>query len=378
MEYYKNYYNKITINEDFENSCAAERDCSNEEALIEIVKHNPLTKKLFQSYEDSYKSHIKIKKIDNTKLLRPYIFKGEKINPDLCFNSSMVKYKDGFIFVYRTDLKYKNNRYCIKINVHICYLNSNFEVIGKPDVLHLYTNMSKTKDTYLKALKLDDGHHAEDPRIFWFQNKLMIVYGDGYYMYMGIINPETLRVETSKMLEHPFETYCEKNWTPIIKNNELHFIYSYCPHMIIFKMNKNNLWKIEKIFHRKNGLIDWKEKYGKIRGGTPFIEYNNNYICCFHSSKEAIPEIKFSKFYYCGLMIINKNFDVVAISSKPLFIADPIQYTYPRLCNKIFVIFPGGIVIDGDKLLICCGENDMNNIVLALNIKNINKYIKEV
>lgn len=373
----------MNIEKQFLDNIEALKYVKDEDLYCDLIKENILVKEQIKYLQNSYTDEIPKIVFDNKKFLYKYVYNGEIQIPTLFFNGSIIEdinNKDNYIFVYRTDLNYKKSRYCVIINLHICRLDKNFERLCKPRVLNVKTYINKSKDILLKQLKLADGNHAEDPRLFYLNNDLHICYGDGYHMYQGKINLEHLNIIESDILEHPFETQVEKNWTPIIKNNIIHYIYSYSPHLIIFKMYKDNPYKIDKIFnrnHNNNDIKEWELNYGKIRGGTPFIylEDKKQYISIFHSSKTLLQNLRYSKIYFSGIIILNKEFNILQLSKKPLYIPSIINPLIPRLNNRIVVIFPSGLFLKDDILYITAGENDYNNIILTINIDKLNNFL---
>jgi hypothetical protein len=194
-----------------------------------------------------------------------------------------------------------------------------------------------------------------------FNNKIYLFYTDGFKQLLALINLDTLDVEHSDYLETPFNTQFEKNWTPLVKNNELYLVYGYSPLFTIIKLNNNNPWLIDGIISKKT-LLNNVWKYGHIRGGTPWIKTHDDkyYISMFHSSKQLTPIIEYSKVYFGGIILLNKDMVPVAISKIPVIRGEIQSFTIDRLNTNIFVVFPGGIIYDEDKekYLISFGYND--------------------
>jgi predicted GH43/DUF377 family glycosyl hydrolase len=373
-----NFYNNR--NEEFNNNCLLLSKCNDDNIFIKYLQENPICKEQKKIIENSNNNLVIDKKIlDSKKLLYKYVLNGQVINPTLAFNGSIIinkKKKDEYIFVYRTDLKFDNIRYCVKINIHIVKLDKDFNIINKPQILNLYTDVKAIQDTFLTNFKLIDGEHAEDPRLFYVNDNLFICYGDGYNMYQGLINIDTLKIIESFKLQYPCNTHIEMHWSPLIKDNNILYLYSYSPKIIFFKMNKN---KIDYIFSKdiNDDIINWENKYGKIRGGTPFIYLNELeiYISVYHSSKILFQDIENSRIYYSGIIILDKNLNIKNVSKKPLYSPDIINPIRERLNNKICVIFPSGLTRNKKYLIVSCGENDYNNIVFKLNINLLYSYL---
>jgi predicted GH43/DUF377 family glycosyl hydrolase len=332
-----------------------------------ILKSNPLSDYLDEIPKQYDINNTKL--IDSKMLVHSYDCNGiNNIKPQLWFNCSMVEYSDGYLLVYRTDLKNeKLKRWCVNINLHLVKLNKKYKVVGENKTLTLHTNPKSFLDKYIKDLP--KGHHCEDPRMIIHNNKIFLFYTDGFKQLLALINLDSLDVEHSDYLETPFNTQFEKNWTPLIKNNELYLVYGYSPLFTVIKLNNSNPWVIDAVISQKTLLKDvWK--YGEIRGGTPWIKTHDDkyYISMFHSSKQLTPIIEYSKVYYAGIILLNKDMVPVAISKTPVIRGEIQSFTIDRLNQNIFVVFPGGIVYDynKEKYLISFGYNDYECRILEI------------
>jgi predicted GH43/DUF377 family glycosyl hydrolase len=332
-----------------------------------ILKSNPLSDYLDEIPKQYDINNTKL--IDSKMLVHSYDCNGiNNIKPQLWFNCSMVEYSDGYLLVYRTDLKNeKLKRWCVNINLHLVKLNKKYKVVGENKTLKLHTNPKTFLDKYINDLP--KGHHCEDPRMIIHNNKIFLFYTDGFKQLLALINLDSLDVEHSDYLETPFNTQFEKNWTPLIKNNELYLVYGYSPLFTVIKLNNSNPWVIDAVISQKTLLKDvWK--YGEIRGGTPWIKTHDDkyYISMFHSSKQLTPIIEYSKVYYAGIILLNKDMVPVAISKTPVIRGEIQSFTIDRLNQNIFVVFPGGIVYDynKEKYLISFGYNDYECRILEI------------
>ena len=358
--------------EKYETSIALEQQTNDIKIRNKILKSNPLN-----DYLDEIPKQYNIentKLIDSKMLIHSYDCNGiNNIKPELWFNPTMIEYEDGYLLVYRTDLKNeKLKRWCVYINLHLVKLNKKYKVVGENKTLKLHTNPKTFLDKYIK--ELPKGHHCEDPRMIIFNKKIYLFYTDGFKQLLALINLDTLDVEHSDYLESPFNTQFEKNWTPLVKNNELYLVYGYSPLFTIIKLNRDNPWLIDTIISQKTLLKDvWN--YGDIRGGTPWIMTHDDkyYISMFHSSKQLTPIIEYSKVYFAGIILLNKDMEPVAISRKPVIRGEIQSFTIDRLNQNIFVVFPGGNIYDEDKekYIFTFGNNDYENRILEIEKEKI-------
>lgn len=351
----------------YETAVELEHHTNDTKIRNKILKSNPLSDYLDEIPKQYDISNTKL--IDSKMLVHSYDCNGiNNIKPELWFNCSMVEYSDGYLLVYRTDLKNeKLKRWCVNINLHLVKLNKKYKVVGENKTLTLHTNPKSFLDQYIKDLP--KGHHCEDPRMIIHNNKIFLFYTDGFKQLLALINLDSLDVEHSDYLQTPFNTQFEKNWTPLIKNNELYLVYGYSPLFTVIKLNNSNPWVIDAVISQKTLLKDvWK--YGEIRGGTPWIKTHDNiyYISMFHSSKQLTPIIEYSKVYFAGIILLNKDMVPVAISKTPVIRGEIQSFTIDRLNQNIFVVFPGGIVYDynKEKYLISFGYNDYECRILEI------------
>jgi predicted GH43/DUF377 family glycosyl hydrolase len=181
-------------------------------------------------------------------------------------------------------------------------------------------------------------------------------------MALSKINPKTCEVVKSIDLNYKADGV-EKNWTPFVYRNkkgkdEIHFVYYFLPHRIL-KLSQTfdgtaavaykNTASIKK-------MKNWQEKWGLIRGGTPAIKLDDEYICFFHSVFVA----NNVRFYVFAALTFEASppFRIKKISKTPIFFRD-IYSTNP---NYLRTIFPSGIVqgreAGREVFYVVCGEND--------------------
>jgi len=368
MSKYSDAFN--TLNEfkkKYELSIDLEYNAKNTLIRNKILKSNPLYDYLQEIPKQYDIQNTKL--IDSKLLVHQYNYCGvENIKPELFFNCSLIEYSDGYLLVYRTDLKHeKLKRWCVYINLHITKLNKKYKVVGDSKTLILKTNPDSFLDKQIKDLP--KGHHTEDPRWVVFKDKIYLFYTDGFKQLLAILNLDTLEIESSDYLETPFNCQFEKNWTPLIRDNDIYLIYGYSPLFTILKLNNNNPYKIDSVIGHKT-LLDSVWKWGEIRGGTPWIDTHDNkyYVSMFHSSKQLTPIIEYSKVYVGGFILLDRNFYPVAISKIPVIRGEIQSFTIDRLNKNIFVVFPGGIVYDynKEKYIISFGYNDYECRILEV------------
>jgi hypothetical protein len=127
----------------------------------------------------------------------------------------------------------------------------------------------------------------------------------------GTYCPETLEYRDCRVIEPPTDTWCEKNWIPLPKQNketgvwEEWFVYKWCP----MEIGRSKFCGGEAVVKSLNLRIEqtWEtpsEIFSKIRGSTPFVEYGDgiHWIGLVHSSEEHTP-----RHYYHRLVLMEKE-----------------------------------------------------------------------
>ncbi len=121
---------------------------------------------------------------------------------------------------------------------------------------------------------------------------------------------------------------CEKNWLPMIINDEVHIIYSFDP----FKMYKLNreLGDLEPVKE-----IKISDKYlGDFRGSANPIRYNGQWLATIHQVYYNSPRKYFHRF-----VLFDEHFTTIKYSKIFYFESPNIEYTV-SLCHS-----PNGILI---------------------------------
>jgi predicted GH43/DUF377 family glycosyl hydrolase len=214
------------------------------------------------------------------------------------FNPSVTMVGDELLFSFRVS------------NYVACSSNSGkatrdaFKVVG--DKVKSFTMLSNAENN---AIYIDAPEHAykkcvtgfEDPRIMVTPkgDKLMIVsnshsnascftemhlttipYEDVTNTFMLEEHPRILSVEDSQIVrlyrkESPEPTTNEKNWMPFFDKNELMFVYSVNPHVIL-KCNTAT-GECVKIAETENPKVN-----SKLRGSSQARLYNGTYVAVAH------------------------------------------------------------------------------------------------
>lgn len=295
------------------------------------------------------------KLIDSKKLIQTYRSpENRPIAITNWLNGSIIEYKGKTIFCYRMEAR----PFCTIMKLGICYLDSDMQPIEKSNVLlELYSELTSPETGH----KFACGFHVEDPRLFIYNDELYLSYTDGYQMGQAKINPDTLQAEKSFYIEKPDDNRTEKNWTFFEHDKKLFSVYDINTHTI-FEMHGHE-WEQK---YQSSFESFWN--YGELRGGTSPIFHNGEYIAFFHSAKGELKKGVMHRQYFMGAYTFEAKppFRITSMTTKPIIAGEYIEPSAPRLSNKIFVVFPAGVIRKDDNFLVSFGYNDYENRIVEV------------
>lgn len=293
-------------------------------------------------------------------------------------NPSIVKFNDGFLMSFR----WSPNRLYEPWVSYICLvlLNDSFDPISTVDFLDTRSFNNTTPS------------QAEDGRIFYFNDKLYVIYNDNMEltfpstwerrdMYMAeiIYNEsnqfavgEPIRlIHEAKYREKPWQ----KNWNPFVWNDLLLLSYNINPHEVLTANLETGICK--PLSEAKSKNIDWK--HGSLRGATPAQLVDGEYLAFFHSgiiTRSPCSENNELWHYYMGAYTYSAAppFAITKISPEPL---DSLEfYTYSGYQKR--VIYPGGYVIEGPNLYLAYGKDDAEIWIATIDLAELQNSLVDV
>lgn len=240
---------------------------------------------------------------------------------------------------------------------------------------------------------------VEDARLFLWNNEIWILCNglnnaDKRHMFLVKINDNGTEFTNDVPIElcsYESQNF-EKNWSPFLIGDELYFIYSIVP-FVILKYNKENKKCSRATFGTNKFFYNLSSRYHNklfIRGGTPFLQLGKNqWIGIGHSViknisalkklidfnilasdnyKENIDDRKWLRSYnnlYLMFFYTVKYYDGE-------FMIDRISYMFqpPFLHYNIeYIVFPSGLTEDDENYYIFFGENDTMSMMTTMNKK---------
>ncbi len=265
------------------------------------------------------------------------------------YNASFIEYEEGFLMAFRYDTYILPIGYNLEAyHQYICLikLDRDFNPIGEI--------------TYCREL----GDRAYDPRLVRVGSEIYLTYSsarpEDAHSSMGSVlrftNVQPLggqfRVMPPLTFQPPFQSLFEKNWVPFDYEGLFLIGYTINPHAIMSVNLENG---INTHLFTTSPQIRWD--WGIIRGGTPAVLMDGEYLGFFHSSCHDPVTHRYT--YYVGAYTFQSRppFSLTRISAKPFTHKD--FYSTPEIpLSTSLVLFPAGLVVKGNQIFVSYGEND--------------------
>lgn len=288
------------------------------------------------------------------------------------YNPGFVENDKGYLIAFRHDVKDRKRFLGLKTPFRQKIYLGNLKMPYR--TLISAVQLDASFKPVSSAVRIDTGSDfSEDPRLFEMGEDVYLSYNDiqdnnveSRTIRIAKLDPETLKVQDPINLELNFRRI-EKNWVPFIYEEEgvkkIHFGYYFNPHVVL-KMNdpaKSELVHLTQPSHIAIQMMPWDKSWGIVRGGTPSILVDGQYLAFFHSFFKEEGKI----WYVMGAYTFEAEppFRITACSEKPiLFKGIYNTKTKNTAFSRKPCIFPSGIVLteeEGKEVLhVACGEND--------------------
>lgn len=218
----------------------------------------------------------------------------------------------------------------------------------------------------LVKFKTQNGQ-AEDPRTFSFNGRPACAFNDGKRMYVGFLDDETCY-----KLRAPVRTgvnTIEKNWSPFMYNNKLHFLYN--PGHVVEFAGTNPARQ----YLSTPPTLPCK---AAIRGGTQVVQHGDKLYTIFHAVQRLHGPFK---LYWAGLLELDSTppFAACRWSKEPLWKASwvdatqiPPTYWTRDKPMKTMVTFPTHLEIDQTgNMFILAGYHDTTDQIICLHLQDV-------
>ncbi len=291
------------------------------------------------------------------------------------FNPSLIRWNGLLLMSFRIipDLK---NTYCSKLG--LIWLDNNCCPIGEPQLLNTQlspTTPSRTDDGRLIAL-------GDDIYLVYSDNTDPQISRGGFRVYIAKLQFDGADFSLDPPVrlsrfegENPLVR--EKNWVPFIYEDQLLLAYSLVPHLIFYPHLDEG--RCETIAQSLNNCPwDW----GPLRGGTPALKIDSQYLAFFHSSLD-MPTLhsngKSICHYFMGAYTFSPTypFEITQISPEPIigkgFYKGPIYKPYWK---PVQCVYPGGFVFDEKFIWIAYGRQDREAWIVKLDKQGLLNSLK--
>jgi hypothetical protein len=167
-------------------------------------------------------------------------------------------------------------------------------------------------------------------------------------MIIGEYDPIMCEYNNCLVANPPYDTICEKNWIPLVKNGEEFFIYKWWP-MEIGKMNYNSNTLEIVTKHKINSY-----PFHKVRGSTTFVDNCDYLVGVVHFSEETTP-----RRYYHILVALDKE------TFKPMKFSDNFNFQY------LGIEFCIGFTIKNGEYVFWISKMDRDAVMVSIPVDKI-------
>jgi predicted GH43/DUF377 family glycosyl hydrolase len=308
------------------------------------------------------------------------------------YNPGLVALDDGYLLVFRHDVKERRKilgiptlwkkkisfgelKMPLRTYISSTFLDSKFQVVSTP-------------------VRIDTGSEfSEDPRVFLVKDQVYITYNDiednnieSRTIHLAKLDTETLKINDHVNLAQNFQRI-EKNWVPFVYEDngipQIHFGYYVNPHVILQMKDpaKNELIHLLQPNNCAVQKMPWKDSWGTIRGGTPCILVDGQYLGFFHSFFKEQGKI----WYVMGAYTFESTppFRITSCSAEPIRFKEMYQTKIKGSgSSRKPVTFPSGIVLaqeqGKDVLHVATGDNDCAIQIVTFDKEALLKSLKIV
>ena len=267
-------------------------------------------------------------------------------------------------YVYHNDKHILNTRYVnywYLDNGHCSIKHPKDIIITKNYVSYLKNDFSPFFFSEMQEITVRLPSHncyfygLEDIRLYSFGENIKFIATNINYsptgynrMIIGEYDPIMCEYNNCLVAFPPFDTHCEKNWIPLVKNDEEFYIYRWCP-MEIGKMNyDNNTLEIVKRFKINS---PW---FQKVRGSSTFVDNREYLVGVVHFSEDTTP-----RRYYHILVALDKE------TFKPLKYSDIFNFQY------LGIEFCIGFTIKNGEYVFWISKMDRDAVMVTIQVDKI-------
>ena len=201
-----------------------------------------------------------------------------------------------------------------------------------------YVVMAESESIGLETHEERPYHGLEDIRLFVGGDRAIIRFiatnrnysdNNSNKMIVGEYHYENAEYANCRIVEAPYETWCEKNWIPIMNSaGEEFFVYRWSPHMEIGRINTEGGDALE-IVRRYNVTAP---DFNRVRGSTTFHAVEGGLVGVVHFSEETVPR----RYFHLMVMLEEETFR-------------PLRYSDPFIFQHLGIEFCTGFKVDNEN-----------------------------
>jgi len=289
------------------------------------------------------------------------------------FNPAIVRFDNRILMCFRSRDPETN----LANRVGFTWLDNDFKPVGEPQLLEL--NNDKVASEYI-----------QDPRLIVVNNKLYMPYSDLKKNLDTKIKQRTMCLAEIKYdgvcfsIVHTDSLYdfyadksrkFEKNWVPFDYQGILLLAYSISPHTVFYPVRGEN-----RCVTISESLEYNSWEWGELRGGTPALLIDQDYLSFFHSST-TLTTIQSGNqpmpHYVMGAYLFDKQppFAIKKISPYPIVGKDFYNGKSYQTWKPLQVIFPCGYIYDKKYIWVSYGRQDHEAWIVKLDKEELLKSL---
>jgi hypothetical protein len=205
-------------------------------------------------------------------------------------------------------------------------------------------------------------HGFEDIRLYIVKNSMVkfIATNRNYSdvdmnkMIVGEYDFSKSGYNNCKIIEAPYESYCEKNWIPIVDDDgEEFFIYRWAPLMEIGRICLRNDGKPGLKIVRRYSL-NCAPEFDGVRGSTTFVDLFGELVGVVHFTEETVP-----RRYFHIMVVLEKN------------TFRPLRYSDPFCFQHYGIEYCTGFMVVDNQYMFWVSKWDREPAMLTVGIDNI-------
>ena len=178
--------------------------------------------------------------------------------------------------------------------------------------MELETNIPRHTTSFSQGIEDIRLYISSQDEISFIGSTLEYSLNGNISMIHGLYDVDTKKYHSMRVIDSPYDSWCEKNWAPItLPDNTDGFVYKWFPLEIgRLEPDPTNDQKSKLNILYGNPMHPW---FSKMRGSTAFIPYLGHLLAVVHFSYENAP-----RQYFHQLVMVNR-INMTYMESSPVF-----------------------------------------------------------